>query len=435
MKNLDQENKRQTGEQMYKLAKTLFPIARSITGAGARKTLQLIKRKIPIKISEVPTGTKVFDWNIPKEWNIWDAYIKNSKGQKILDFKKSNLHILNYSIPVNRKIGLTELKKHLHTLPDHPDWIPYLTSYYKEDWGFCLSHNQYKKLKNEIYQVFIDSELENGNLTYGELYLRGKSRDEVLISTYICHPSLANDNLSGIILTAFLAARLSRQARTYYSYRFLFIPETIGAIAWLSLNEEKSKNIKHGLTVTCVGDSGQPTYKKSRQGDAPIDKAVEKVLAESGQPYKIISFSPADGSDERQFSSPGFNFAVGSLMRTPYSRYAEYHTSADNLSFIGPAYLADSLDKYLKTIFILENNMKYANLNPKGEPQLGRRGLYRILGSQKKITLNEEAIFWVLNFSDSKNDLLDISLRSGLKFEDVKNAAYALLEKDLLAKI
>ena len=421
------------GKKMYELMRKLYPICRSITGNGLRETLRIVKEHIPIKIHEVPTGTRVFDWTIPEEWNIKDAYIKNSKGEKIIDFKKSNLHVLNYSVPVHEKMPLEELKKHLFTLPDYPDWIPYLTSYYKKNWGFCLSHKEYENLKEDTYEVVIDSTLKDGHLTFGELYIKGNKKDEVLFSCYICHPSMCNDNLSGTVLLTFLA-NLLLDIELKYSYRFLFIPETIGAITWLSLNEDKVSKIKHGLVATCVGDSGKSTYKKSRRGNAVIDRVVEKVLVDSGEPYEIIDFFPS-GSDERQFCSPGFNLAVGSLMRTPYGRFPEYHTSADNLEFINQEYLADSLKKYMKAVFVLENNNIYLNLNPKCEPQLGRRGLYKMIGAQKGSGIEELAIFWVLNLSDGTNSLLDISIRSGLSFDQIKNASDALLEKNLLTKL
>jgi len=418
---------------MYDLMKKLYPICRSITGNGVRETLKILKKHIPIKIHEVPTGTKVFDWTVPKEWNVKDAYVKDSKGEKIISFKKSNLHVLNYSVAVHRKIPLEELKKHLFTLPDYPDWIPYLTSYYKENWGFCLTHKQYEKLEEDVYEVVIDSTLKDGHLTFGELYIKGSSEDEVLFSCYICHPSLCNDNLSGTVLLTFLAKELL-DTDLKYSYRFLFIPETIGAITWLSLNDNKVSKIKHGLVTTCVGDAGKSTYKKSRDGSAVIDRVVEKVLVDSGKPYEIIDFFPS-GSDERQFCSPGFNLPIGSLMRTPYGRFPEYHTSADNLDFVGSEYLADSFEKYVRVIFILENNITYLNLNPKCEPQLGRRGLYKMIGGQKLGSINELAMLWVLNLSDDTNSLLDISIRAGMSFEQIKESADALLTKGLLKEV
>ncbi|MBI1984582.1 MAG: DUF4910 domain-containing protein [Candidatus Wildermuthbacteria bacterium] len=421
------------GKKIYELLCKLYPICRSITGNGTRQTLAEIKAIIPIETHEVPTGTKVFDWAIPKEWNIKDGYVKNSKGEKILDFQKSNLHVLNYSAPVHAKLSLKELQKHLYFLEEYPDWIPYVTSYYKENWGFALPYRQYKTLPDDTYEVFIDSELKDGNLSYGELYVPGAKKDEILLSTYICHPSLANDNLSGIALAAFLAKHLMQEKRTY-SYRFLFIPETIGAIAWLCRNENKIKNIRHGLVITCVGDQGKFTYKKSRQGNAEIDKAAEKALADLEKPYEIIDFFPS-GSDERQFCSPAFNLQVGSLMKTPYGRFPEYHTSADDLAFVQPQYLEDTFNAYLQTLFIIENNGRYLNLNPKCEPQLGKRGLYHMIGTQKENAPDEFALLWVLNLSDGNYSLLDISVRSGLTFSQIKNAADVLVSAGLLQKI
>lgn len=425
------------GNAMFNLAKILYPICRSITGNGVRETLGIIKEFIPIKIFEVPTGTKVFDWVVPKEWNIREAFIKNSKGEKIIDFKNSNLHVLNYSIPINKKLSLKELKEHLFSLPEYPNWIPYLTSYYDENWGFCLTHNQLNNLEDDIYEVLIDSTLEDGFLTYGELYLNGESEEEILFSTYICHPSLCNDNLSGPILLTSLAKKLIELKKLFnfkYSYRFLFIPETIGAITWLNKNQDKVKNIKHGLVATCLAGFSNSTYKTSRIGNALIDKVVEKVLIDSGEPYKIMDFSPI-GSDERQFCSPGFNLPVGSLMRTVYNEFPEYHTSADNLDLIDPKYLANNLKKYLNIIYILENNKKFINLNPKCEPQLGKRNLYPKINDDKSREIDFLSIFWVLNLSDGTNSLLDIAIRSKHHFDRIKRAADLLVENGLLSKL
>lgn len=415
---------------MYSLMEKLYPICRSITGDGVRETLKIIKKIVPIQINEVPSGTEVFDWTIPKEWNIKDAYVKNSNGEKIIDFKKSNLHLLNYSVPINKKMTLEELKDHLYTLPEYPDVIPYLTSYYKENWGFCLSQNTYNNLEDDIYDVFIDSTLENGNLTYGEYFLQGESDEEILLSCYICHPSMCNDNLSGTVLLTYLAKILSKMDLKY-SYRFLFIPETIGSITWLSLNESKIKKIKHGLVATCCGDSGNLTYKKTRVGNAEIDNIVEKVLQESECKYRIIDFFPL-GSDERQFSSPGFNLPIGSLMRTPYGEFDEYHTSADNLNFINKDKLEETLNRYLDVIYIIENNEIYINLNPKCEPQLGKRGLYSLIGSSKRSPIYQKAILWILNYSDGLNSLMDISRFSNIKFKIIKESADMLIKCNLL---
>ncbi|MCK4553669.1 DUF4910 domain-containing protein [Candidatus Parcubacteria bacterium] len=429
-------NTNKAGEEMFDLIKKLYPINRSITGNGVRETLKIIKEYIPLKVHEIPTGIQVFDWVIPKEWNIKDAYIKNSKGEKIVDFKKSNLHILGYSIPVHKKMALSELKERLLTLPNYPDWIPYRTSYYKKDWGFCLPYNQYKNLKDDIYEVFIDSTLENGSLSYGEFYLKGETNNEILFSCYTCHPSLCNDNLSGIALLTFLAKNLMKNKRLKYSYRFLFVPETIGSIAWLSANEDKAKKIKHGLVATCVGDSGDFTYKKTRNGRAEIDRVVENVLKNSQNSYKIIDFKPF-GSDERQFNSPGFNLPVGSLSRTIYGSFPEYHTSADNLNFVKCECMNDSLNKYLDISYILENNKKYLNLNPKCELQLGKRIQYpKTKKSKDGITSDDiYAMLWILNLSDGNNSLLDISERSEINFKKIKKATDLLLFKGLLKEL
>ena len=418
------------GQAMYHLVADLYPICRSITGNGVRETLNRLAEIVPLVIHEVPSGTPVFDWVVPKEWNIRDAYVEDSRGTRVVDFHRSNLHVLNYSIPIRRKVSLSELREHLFSLPDHPDWIPYRTSYYRENWGFCVSQNQLSALKEEEYEVCIDSSLEEGHLSYGEFYLRGASEDEVIISCHTCHPSLCNDNLSGLALVAFLAKHLSTFPLRY-SYRFLFIPGTIGAITWLALNEEKTPRIRHGLVVACVGDGGGFTYKKSRQGNAEIDRAAAHVLSNFGRDYKIVDFSPY-GYDERQFCSPGFDLPVGSLTRTPYGHFPEYHTSADNLSFVAPEHLSDSLLAYLSVLNVLENNRRYMNLSPKCEPQLGRRGLYDAIGGNADAKSSELAMLWVLNLSDGHHTLLDISERAALPFDVILSTARVLLSHQLL---
>lgn len=426
-------NSDQVGEEIHALMSQLYPICRSITGNGVRQTLRIIGEQIPLLIHEVPTGTQVFDWTVPKEWNIRDAWVKGLDGETIIDFKKSNLHVVSYSVPVRKKVSLEELKQHLFTSPEHPDWIPYRTSYYQENWGFCLSHRQFLELQEEEYEVLIDSSLADGFLTYGECYLPGETSDEVLIACHSCHPSLCNDSLSGVALAVVLAKCLG-QLSLKYSYRFLFAPATIGAITWLCLNEPQVSRVKHGLVAVCVGDPGTMTYKKSRQGDAEIDRAVMNVLKSSQIPHRIVDFSPY-GGDERQFCSPGFNLPVGSLMRTPYGEFAEYHTSADNPTFVRSECLGEALAQYMRVFGVLEGNGRYLNCSPKCEPQLGKRGLYGAIGGRMKDRSGELAMLWVLNFSDGNHSLLDISNRSDLAFDVIREAATALLNHGLLTAI
>jgi len=427
---LKSEDLRGIGEDMYRMIVELYPICRSITGDGYRQTMRRIQEIIPISVQEVPSGTEVFDWTIPKEWNIWDAYVKGPSGKKVIDFKQHNLHVLQYSVPVRIKMPLQELKHHLYSLPDHPKWIPYRTSYYKENWGFCLSQKQLDCLEEGEYEVVIESSLEDGYLTYGEYRIQGESDEEVLLSCHCCHPSICNDNLSGIALTSRLAELLTGLSLRY-SYRFLFIPGAIGSITWLSKNEEVTSRIKHGLVVTGVGDSGRFHYKKSRRGDAEIDRVVQYVLKHSGHPYQVRDFSPY-GYDERQYCSPGFNLPVGSLTRSPHGSYPQYHTSADDLNFVSTGALVESLSIYLEVVRVLENNRRYQNLNPKCEVRLGKRGLYRAVGGQTDQPLNEFAILWVLNLSDGRHNLLDIAEKSGLNFDVVQQAARVLSEHELL---
>jgi aminopeptidase-like protein len=420
------------GEEMYEFIAALYPICRSITGNGVRITLEQIKRYFPLIVHEVPSGTSVFDWTIPKEWNITDAYIKNAAGERIVDFQRCNLHVVNYSVPVRKRLSLAELKPHLFTLPDRPQWIPYRTSYYNETWGFCLSHQQMLQLHEGEYEVCIDSSLANGYLTYGEYLLRGETAEEVLVTCHVCHPSLCNDNLSGIAVATMLAHALGQQQQRRYSYRFLFLPGTIGAIAWLAANEERIDRIKHGFVLAGVGDKGPPTYKRSRQGSAPIDRAFAHVLSTSENASQVIDFFPY-GYDERQFCSPGFNLPVGCFMRTPFDCYPEYHTSADNLTFVDPQALADSLATCFHVCSVLEHNRTYLSLNPKCEPQLGKRGLYRPIGGTPPADgVDGLVLLWVLNLSDGQHSLLDIAERAGCSFAVVHEAAKLLVKHELL---
>jgi aminopeptidase-like protein len=417
------------GQQLYETVADLYPICRSITGDGVRETLQRLQRQAPLAIHEVPSGTEVFDWTVPREWNIRDAYVKNARGERVVDFRRSNLHVVSYSVPVWGRMSLEELRPRLFTLPDRPEWIPYRTSYYEENWGFCLSQHQLDALPDGEYEVCIDSSLASGSLTYGEAYLPGESTDEILISSHVCHPSLANDNLSGVVIAAYLARQLC-QLSLRCSYRFLFIPGTIGSITWLARNESIVPRIRHGLVLACLGDAGRLTYKKSRRGDATVDRAATHVLQRLGD-HEILEFSPY-GYDERQFCSPGFDLPVGRLSRTPHGCYPEYHTSADDLSLVHPSQLAASLAACLEILHVLESDRTYVNQNPKCEPQLGKRGLYHATGGSADAPLSEMAVLWVLNLSDGRHGLLDIAERSRLRLEEIRRAAEVLRDHGLL---
>ena len=430
-RQLDRVDGDRVGRELHQFATELYPICRSITGEGIRQTLRRIQQRIPLEIFEVPSGTPVFDWTVPKEWNIQDAYIKDSSGRRVVDFRKSNLHVLNYSVPIHRTMSLHEIRPHLASIPTHPDWIPYRTSYYKQDWGFCLAHKQLAALPEGDYEVCIDSTLKDGSLTYGECFFAGQSSEEILISCHACHPSLANDNLSGLTVATELARLVAESSSDRrYSYRFLFIPGTIGAITWLARNRDARVRIRHGLVLTCLGDKGPFHYKKSRRGNAEIDHAVAHVLSHLTEGPEILEFAPY-GYDERQYCSPGFNLEVGCLMRSVWGSFPEYHTSADNLDFIEPRCLTESLRVCLAILDVLENNRRYRNLNPFCEPQLGRRGLYSSIGGVP-IASEINARLWVLNLSDGENALLDIAERSRLPFAAILGAADVLREKGLL---
>lgn len=444
------------GEWMHALATELFPICRSITGAGLRATLRRIQREIPLSIHEVPSGTPVLDWVVPDEWNIREAWMANAQGERVVDFNSHNLHLVNYSMPVRVRRPLEELRGHLHTLPDHPDWIPYKTSYYKRDWGFCLSHRQLQALVPGEYEVCIDSTLAPGALSYGELLIRGELEDEILISTHCCHPSLANDNLSGVVVATALAHILANPEFSVslaqplrHSYRFLFAPGTIGAIAWLSRNEERLSRIKAGLVLTCVGDAGPLTFKRTRRGDTRFDRIMEQVLRSSGKPHRILDFSPY-GYDERQYCSPGFNLPVGCFMRSQHGTFPEYHTSADNLDFISAQALNESLETILRAIGTIEEiheessatsssnaprtaaadtSPRYLNLKPRGEPHLAKYGVLNDLGSDLMPAL------WVLNLSDGKHSLADVAVRSSVAFDKLSRAADILCTHGLLKEV
>ena len=414
---------------MFELIRELFPTCRSITGNGLRRSLAALGELIPLKTHEVATGTEVFDWRIPKEWNIRDAFIRDAAGRRVVDFQQNNLHVVNYSAPIKARMSLKELRPHLHSLPEHPDWIPYRTTYYAKSWGFCLSQHHMDALAEGEYEVCINSSLENGALTFGECVLPGQIEDEFLISVHICHPSLCNDNLSGVAVATALAQILGSTSHRY-TYRFLFVPGTIGPIAWLFRNQAAAQRVKHGLVLACVGDRGNLNYKRSRRLNADIDRAVEHVLGTRGEPFEIRDFSPY-GYDERQYCSPGFNLPVGSFRRTPHGEYPEYHTSADNLEFVSPTHLADSLATLLEVIDLIESDLTFINLSPMGEPQLGRRGLIPSVGG-KSAKLDQLALLWILNLSDGSNRVLDVAERSELPFSELRKAIEALLACGLI---
>ncbi|GAA2867181.1 DUF4910 domain-containing protein [Streptosporangium fragile] len=418
------------GRWMHALVERLYPLCRSITGDGVRRTLEIIAESVRLRVREVPTGTQVLDWTVPREWNIRDAYVKDAAGTRVIDFAASTLHVVGYSVPVSATMTLEELRGHLHTLPEQPGLIPYRTGYYAETWGFCLAHETLEGLGEGPYEVVIDSMLADGHLTYGEYVVPGRVPEEVLVSCHVCHPSLANDNLAGAAVAVRLARRLA-ETDPWYTYRFLFAPGTIGAITWLARNRERTSRIRHGLVLACAGDRGPLTYKRSRRGDAGIDRAVRHVLRTSGREHTVVDFSPY-GYDERQFCSPGFDLPVGSLTRTPYAGYPEYHTSADNPDFVSPEAMLETLETCWEVTRVLEGDRRYLNLSPYGEPQLGRRGLYGALGGRSDTRQAQMAMLWVLNLSDGRHSLLDIAERSDLPFAVVADAARALRDAGLL---
>jgi aminopeptidase-like protein len=421
----------ETGKKILDLIAELYPICRSLTGDGVRQTLDIIEGFIPLERSEVPTGTEALDWTVPQEWNIRDAYVANLRGERVIDFKKSCLHVLGYSVPVRGRFKLAELKKHLFTDPNHPEWIPFRYSYYHKNWGFCLPHNDLEKLCDKEYDVVIDSTLEDGHLTYGEFYLPGERKDELLITTHIDHPAMCNDNLSAVAVATMLGERLAKRENRQISYRILFIPTTIGSITWLSRNEDKLDRIKYGFSMTCLGDSGGFTWKETRRGNTEIDRAVKCALRESGEEHSLWEFNPF-GYDERQFCSPGFNLPVGCLFRTYSYYYPENHTSADDLSLMSAGKLADALELCGRIAAIVDGNGRYLNTKSKAEPQLGKYGnIYRKTGG----SVPEDHLlhlFWVLNYCDGDHTLLDIAEKSKFAFQDLRRAADVLLEHDLL---
>ena len=411
----------------------LFPICRSITGNGLRDSLKILQEILPLELHEAPTGTSCFDWEIPKEWNIKDAYIITPDGRKIADFKQHNLHLVNYSIPMMAEMSYEELLSHLHTLPSLPDAIPYHTSYYKNDWGFCLTHNEFETLPKEgVYKVFIDSELKEGSMTYADLLLKGETEKEILFSTYLCHPSMANNELSGPLVQAFLYQKIASMPKRKYTYRFVFAPETIGAINYLSIHGEHLKdNLLAGYVLTCCGDAGPITYKKSRRINSEADLMAEHTLKYIDKKYNVLPFT-IGGSDERQYCSPGFNLPVGSMMRTPYHVFEEYHTSKDNKSIIRFDLMVETIELLSKIVQGFELNDKYFGTIQHCEPNLGKRGLYEAKGASKnrgEVLTNR---LHLLNHFDGEHSLLEIAELSNQSILNYQSEIELLLDKELI---
>lgn len=417
------------GSKLMQLAQRLFPICRSITGSGLRETLTIIQEHIPLTVHEVPTGTQVFDWVVPREWNIRNAFIEDENGNKIVDFRTNNLHVVSYSIPIDMYISLPELQQHLYSLENQPTAIPYVTSYYKEAWGFCLSHNQRKTLREATYHVYIDSELKTGSLSYGELIIPGESEQEVFLSTYVCHPSMANNELSGPVVTTFLAKWLLEKKRRY-TYRIVFIPETIGSLTYLSKNlDEMKRNIIAGFNITCVGDDHAYSYLPSRKGNTLADRVALNILNAKNIDFNTYSYLDR-GSDERQYCSVGVDLPVASIMRSKYGTYPEYHTSLDNLDFISAYALGESYELLKNCIKLLEKNYKYKT-NCIGEPQLGRRGLYPNISMTGSAAPTKNMMNF-LAYADGNNDLIDISSITGVSVLELYAIIDCLTEAKLI---
>lgn len=403
---MEKQNKK--GYFMHELITTLFPICRSITGNGVRQTLKILGEEFQsLQVFEVPSGTPVFDWHIPKEWNLNEAYIIAPDGTRFCETQATNLHIVNYSTPIQAEVELEELRNHLYTLPDLPQTIPYITSYYKERWGFCLTHDEYEKLQLGKYQVYVDTTLEEGALTYGEVLIAGKSTQEVLISTYVCHPSMANNELSGPVMTTSIIQWLQSQEQLRYSYRVVFVPETIGSITYISKHLDLLKELVFtGFNINCVGDEGRFSYLPSRAGDGLADKVIQHVLSHLQPDYNRYTFLDR-GSDERQYCSPGVDLKVASLMKSKFGEYPEYHSSDDNLEFVTEKGLQDCYEAYVYCLKLVENNISYKATNF-CEPQMGKRGLYPTLGSPIK-PIDTKRMMHILAYCDGEHDIIDIA--------------------------
>ncbi len=421
--------------RMMDVVRDLYPICRSITGEGLRATLRYIADRVPMEIVEVPSGTPIFDWTVPDEWTLREAYIADMAGNRLVDVRRHSLHILQYSVPVDRVVPRAELAKHVHTLPDQPDLIPYRTAYFARTWGFCLSHRQWESMRDAEYRVVVDSDIAPGAVSYGELLVRGRSEAEYLISAHSCHPSLANDNLSSAAVGIELARHLLDLAEAGLlnrSYRFLFAPGMIGALTWLARNESHLGRVRGGLTLSCLGDAGPHHFKRTKAGGSTVDKAVAIAFRDAGAPVTMLPFTPF-GYDERQYNSPGINLPVGCLMRSPNGTFAEYHTSADNPDFLSEAALQGSLDRLKEIVAILDADARYVRTDGRGEPQLGRRGLYRQISGQAAGGGSlQDSMMWVLNLADGDHSLIDMAERSGKPFAELLRAATLAREADLI---
>ena len=418
----------------------ILPLRRCITGDGLRQTLLAISERVPLRITEVPSGKPVLDWTVPKEWRVREAYIAKADGTRVVDWADSPLHLVQYSVAARDRMPLWALRAHLHTLPDQPDLTPYRTAYYNPTWGFCLPHNELEALAEDIgeaseLEVVIDAEHFDGSLSYGEVVIHGETDDEILISAHACHPALANDNASSLAVATALTRRLLDGPTLRHTVRVVIAPGTIGAIAWLDRNHATVGKIKHGLVLANLGDAGGFTYKQTRSGTlaAPlaVDRAVPLALDSLDLGVEVRPFTPT-GYDERQFASPGFDLPVGRLTRTPHGEYPEYHTSGDDLSLISAESLAESLEAVHEVVRVLDGNGVYRNTQPYGEPQLGRRGLYAAIGGDAHGPEAQQALLWVLNLSDGQHSLLDVAERSGLPFAAVRLAADRSAEAGLL---
>jgi aminopeptidase-like protein len=423
-------------DDLYEIVEALYPFCRSLTGNGVRATLDHLGKTIDLNVHEVPTGTPVLDWLVPREWNIRDAWIADKNGKRVVDFRESNLHVLGYSIPVREHMTFAALREHLYSDPNVPNAVPYRTSYWVERWGFCLTHETLQSLIAEgddaVYEVVIDSTLSDGFLSYAEAVLPGETNQEILVHAHTCHPSLANDNCSGMAAASIIWRLLSQVAQRRYTYRFVFLPGTIGPITWLSRNREVVANIAAGIVLSNVGDRRPLTFKRSQRDDTEMDRAAAHILSRLPEVGSTVAFSPF-GYDERQYCSPGFDLAVGCLSRGIHGTFPEYHTSLDDCSFVDKDRIVETVRAVLAIFSVLEGNRTYQNTSPFGEPQLGRRGLYRSLSGMNVDPNRELALLWVLNQSNGVHSLLDIATRADLPFKVIREAADLLIEADLLS--